>query len=127
MSISVNAIQLVTCDIKKMVSFLTDVFDLEADLNEFGQWQVKLNSIIFNLYEVIGFKPTASISPFVLINVDDEEEIKNYLDKYKFYLYRHSLNDSNELLDPDGRLWGFQLQEHNISLEAHSVAVKHLS
>ena len=110
-----------------MVSFLTDVFDLEVDQNELGEWQVKLNGTLLTLFEVKGFKPTPSISSFAIINVDSKEEINNYRDKYKFYIYRNSLNASEELLDPDGRLWGFQVQNQITAHDTLSITVKHLS
>lgn len=110
-----------------MVSFLTDVFDLEVDQNQAGEWQVKLNGTVLTLFEVKGFKPNPSISSFAVINVESKEEINNYRDKYKFYLYRNSLDTSEELLDPDGRLWGFQVHNQHFTGNASSIAVKHLS
>jgi hypothetical protein len=127
MSVSLHSIQLVTSNIKNMVSFLTDVFDLEVDQNELGERQVKLNGTLLTLFEVKGYRPIPSISAFAIINVESKEDIKNYRDKYKFYIYRNSLNASEDLLDPDGRLWGFKISDQYCTDNASSIAVKHLS
>lgn len=121
MSLIVNSIQIITCDIKAYSSFLVDVFDLELKVDECGVFYTYFSNLKINIIEMRGFKSFHFLTPFLTIEIESKIEISNYYDKYQFYLYRKNAsnadrsikNTSTEIFDPDGRIWSFKISNQN--------------